>query len=85
MATKKAQPAAVAKNVYPGEELVTVRIPLIKGRPNFTDVYINERSWRIKHGEDVEVPACVASVLKDSEDMIAESIAFVQENLPKEG
>lgn len=75
----------IAKNVKPGEKLVTLRIPLVKGQQNYTDVYINDRSWRIKHGESVQVPECVAKVLRNAEDMVAENIAFISENAPKEG
>lgn len=81
MATKKAAAEIpTAKNVYPGEELVKVRIPLVKGEQNYTDVYINARSWRIKHGETVMVPACVAEVLENAEEMLKESMAFIEEN-----
>ena len=46
------------------EKLVKVKIPRERG--NDTDVYVsvNDRSWLIKRGVEVEVPECVAEVLR---------------------
>lgn len=47
----------------------TVKIRLPKVRNDEADVYVsvNERSWLIKRGVEVEVPECVAEVLRNQE------------------
>lgn len=49
------------------EKKVKIRIPIT--RENTADVYvsINERSWLIKRGVEVEVPECVVEVLRNQE------------------
>ena len=49
------------------EKLVKIRIPIT--RENNADVYVsvNERSWLIKRGVEVEVPECVIEVLRNQE------------------
>lgn len=50
-----------------------------KGEDPYLLVGVNGKMWRIKRGETVEVPACVAEVIRNAED--AEDVAqdFVQE------
>lgn len=50
-----------------GEEMVHIR--LFKDNARYKDdvfVAVNGRSWQIKRGEDVEIPAYVAAVLEQS-------------------
>ena len=63
------------------EKKVKIRIPLT--RENTDDVYVsvNDESWLIKRGVEVEVPACVAEVLRNQE--IALETAFNFENANK--
>ena len=55
---------------------VTVRLPKTKELQDDVFVSVNQRSWLIRRGETVEVPACVAEVLQHSEDMAQEGLAF---------
>ena len=55
---------------------VTVRLPKTKELQDDVFVSVNQRSWLIRRGETVEVPACVAEVLQHSEDMAQEALAF---------
>ncbi|MBP3539286.1 MAG: hypothetical protein J6J62_05535 [Oscillospiraceae bacterium] len=66
----------MAKTVVIGEKLVKIRLP--KERRDQEDVFVgvNERTWLIKRGVDVEVPECVAEVLKNREDMLETIMAF---------
>lgn len=50
------------------EKLVKIRIP--RGRDNQDDVFVgvNGRTWLIKRGVEVEVPECVAEVIRNSEE-----------------
>lgn len=49
------------------ENKVHVRLPRARaGEEDTVFVGVNGRTWRIKKGEDVEVPECVAEVLQNS-------------------
>lgn len=54
------------------EELVTIKLPRIPGEETVY-VSVNERSWLIKRGCEVQIPHCAYDVLRRSE--IAEDIA----------
>lgn len=53
------------------EKEETVKIKLPRGRKEDGDVFVsvNERTWLIKRGVEVEVPVCVAEVLEHQEQM----------------
>ena len=55
-----------------------VKIKLPKTRTEKDDVYVavNGRSYLIKRGEYVEVPAAVAEVLENREKMLNEAMEF---------
>lgn len=56
----------------------TVKIRLPKTRENQDDVFVsvNNRTWLIKRGVEVEVPECVAEVFRNQERMMEETFAF---------
>lgn len=58
------------------EKKVKIRIPLT--RENSSDVFVgvNGRSWLIKRGVEVEVPECVAEVLRHQEEVLEEIMIF---------
>lgn len=58
------------------EKLVKIRLP--KSREHEEDVFVsvNERTWLIKRGVEVEVPECVAEVIKNGEAMQEEAYEF---------
>lgn len=58
------------------EKLIKIRIP--RGRDNQGDVFvgINGRTWLIKRGVEVEVPECVAEVIRHSEEAEEAFYAF---------
>lgn len=62
------------------EKLVKVKIPRERG--NDADVYVsvNDRSWLIKRGVEVEVPECVAEVLRNQELALDKVYAFNDAN-----
>lgn len=62
------------------EKLVKVKIPRERG--NDADVYVsvNDRSWLIKRGVEVEVPECVAEVLRNQEIALDKIDAFNDAN-----
>lgn len=59
----------------------TVKIKLPRERRDQEDVFVgvNERTWLIKRGVEVEVPACVAEVLINREIMLESIMAFQSE------
>ena len=61
---------------------VTVRIPRTSPKQEDVFVSVNERTWIVKRGVEVEVPACVAEVLKHQEEML-EKIMLFEESAKK--
>ena len=61
--------AETNKTEAPKEKMVKIRIPKIKANQEDVPVWVNERSWLIKRGVEVEVPECVAEVIRHSEEM----------------
>ena len=59
----------------------TVKIKLPRGRKDEGDVFVsvNERTWLIKRGVEVEVPVCVAEVLEHQEQLQEEAYNFESE------
>ena len=62
------------------EKLVKIRIPRTKADQEDVPVWVNERSWLIKRGVEVEVPECVAEVLRHQEEMLEEIMLFDEAN-----
>ena len=52
------------------EKLVKVKIPKVKASQEDVFVSVNERTWIVKRGVEVEVPECVAEVLQHQEEML---------------
>lgn len=68
--------AETKKETVKKEETVKIKLP--RGRKEDGDVFVsvNERTWLIKRGVEVEVPACVAEVLEHQEQMQEEAYNF---------
>lgn len=62
------------------EKTVKIRIPRTKGNQEDVPVWVNNRSWLIKRGVEVEVPECVAEVLRHQEEMLEEIMLFDEKN-----
>ena len=52
------------------EKLVKVKIPKVRANQEDVFVSVNERTWIVKRGVEVEVPECVAEVLQHQEEML---------------
>lgn len=63
------------------EKEKTVKIRLPKSRNQQEDVFVsvNNRTWLIQRGVNVEVPLCVAEVLKHQENMQETIMLFEKE------
>ena len=52
------------------EKTVKIRIPKTKKEQEDVFVSVNNKTWLIKRGTEVEVPECVAEVLRHQEEML---------------
>lgn len=55
---------------------VKIKLPLTRVEKDDVYVAVNGKSYQIKRGVEVEVPACVAEVLNNREKMLDEALAF---------
>ncbi len=75
MTTKKNESAQEAlANAM--EETVRIRLPKTKELQDDVFVSVNNRTWLIRRGVYVDVPACVAEVLQHAEEMTEEALRF---------
>ena len=68
--------AETKKTEAPKEKMVKIRIPRTKADQEDVFVSVNMRTWLIKRGVEVEVPECVAEVLRHSEEMMENIVLF---------
>lgn len=74
MATTNAETVKVEK-----EKTVKVRIPKTKEQQDDVFVSVNNRTWLIQRGVEVEVPECVAEVLLHQQEMLEQAMSFEEE------
>ena len=70
----------VKKTEAPKEKLVKIRLPRINAKQGDEPVWVNDRSWLIKRGVEVEVPECVAEVLRHKEEILESIMLFEEAN-----
>lgn len=63
-----------------GERMVKVRLPITREEKDPLPVWVNDRSWLIKRGVEVEVPECCAEVLRHREESMEVQIAYEEGN-----
>ena len=61
------------------EKTVTIRLPKNRSQQEDVFVSVNNRTWLIQRGVNVEVPACVAEVLRHQEKMQETIMLFEKE------
>ena len=84
MASNVKKDEAVETSAAPkAEDTVTIRLPRTKKEQEDLFVSVNERTWIIQRGVNVEVPACVAEVIRHAEDM--QQVAFDYEQAAAHG
>lgn len=64
------------KETVAKEKLVKVRIPITKDETDDVFVSVNNRTWLIQRGVEVEVPECVAKQLIHQQEMYEEAIRY---------
>ena len=62
------------------EKSVTIRLPKNRNQQEDVFVYVNNRTWLIQRGVQVEVPLCVAEVLRHQEAMQETIMLFEKAN-----
>ena len=62
------------------EKTVKIRIPRTKSNQEDVFVSVNMRTWQIKRGVEVEVPECVAEVLRHQEEALENIMLFNEAN-----
>ena len=68
--------AEIKKTETSNEKMVKIRIPRTKKDEEDVFVSVNMRTWLVKRGVEVEVPECVAEVLRHQEEMLEEIMLF---------
>ena len=67
----------------PAEKLVTIRLPLTRTERNDVYVAVNNRTWLIQRGKEVQVPECVAEVLRHQEEMLEKAMLYEEKVVSK--
>lgn len=78
MATEKKD--TVTKESVQKEKMVKIRLPKTRADEDDERVWVNHRSWQIKRGVEVEVPECVAEVLRNRELALEHIMLFKEAN-----
>ena len=68
------------KEAVKKEKMVKIRLPKTKADEDDERVWVNHRSWQIKRGVEVEVPECVAEVLRNKEKALEDIMLFKEAN-----
>ena len=76
MATEKKE--TVTKETK--EKMVKIRLPKTRANEDDERVWVNNRSWQIQRGVEVEVPECVADVLRIKEESLEDIMQFKEAN-----
>lgn len=65
------------------EKTVKIILPLTRTEKSDVPVGVNGKTWLIKRGVEVEVPECVAEVIRNSEEMLSKAMAFEEQAATK--
>ncbi len=80
MATNKETAQANPTTEQAAEKRVKVRIPRTSKNQDDVFVSVNMNTYLIKRGVEVEVPECVAEVLRHQEEMLEVIMEFEEAN-----
>ena len=70
----------VPKEAVQKEKMVIIRLPKTRANEDDERVWVNNRSWQIQRGVEVEVPECVAEVLRHKEEALERIMQFKEAN-----
>ena len=71
--------ATETKQEVKKEKTVKIRLPKTRDKQDDAFVSVNERTWLIQRGVEVEVPECVAEVLLHQQEMEEKAMDFIEE------
>lgn len=72
-------------NNDPWGDMVTIKLPKApKGEENFVMASVNGRTFKIKRGVAVDVPAPIAEVIQNSEEMRDEADEYIEKHLTED-
>lgn len=71
--------ATETKQEVKKEKTVKIRLPKTRDKQDDVFVSVNERTWLIQRGVEVEVPECVAEVLLHQQEMEEKAMDFIEE------
>lgn len=66
-------------NTTEKEKKVKIRLPKTKENQDDVFVSVNNETWLIQRGVEVEVPPCVAEVLMQQQEMLEKAMAYADE------
>lgn len=58
------------------EKTVKIRLPITRDMKDDVFVSVNARTWQIKRGNEIDVPECVAEVLRNQEIQLEQAMLF---------
>lgn len=79
-AVQEAVQVPAEQNAPAAEKMVRIRLPITREENAPVPVWVNDRSWLIQRGQEVEVPECVAEVLRHREMMQEVCIAYDEQH-----
>ena len=62
--------------LFPNEPVVTIKLPLTRAEKDDVWVAVNGKSMQIKRGVEVEVPRCIAEVLRLREEQLIKAMEY---------
>lgn len=68
------------KETIQKEKMVTIHLSKTRANEDDERVWVNNRSWQIQRGVDVEVPECVAEVLRHKQEALDRIMLFKEAN-----
>lgn len=61
------------------EKKVKIKLPRLRGeKDQSVFISVNDRTFQIQRGVEVEVPKCVAEVIRNSEYMADEAMEYIE-------
>ena len=65
------------------EKMVKIRLPITKDKTSDVFISVNNRTWLVQRGVEVELPECAVEVLRHQEEMIERTVLFENANATK--
>lgn len=60
------------------EQLVKIKLPRIGNKDEAVYVSVGDRSWRIRRGDEVEIPLCAYDLLRNAQLAEDAAVAYIR-------